>query len=322
MSDFIKENKMPVVWQISSLSLDNLTLISGVILKKTPFFPAKESGYLKNFLKALQSYFIHPYTNKEIAVITDNNTVKTKTDKYGSFKITIDGDIETENLQIRIANNDKTLKILQSYPVFFPQKNSPIDIISDIDDTIVVSYTKNMLKRIKTIAFTSYEKRKPIGFTQNLFKEFEKQGARVLYISKSESNLFAVLSSIIQHNKLPAGNLILTHYLKFRQLFNPKKGRDYKLNHIRFILKNTKTKKYILLGDDSQKDMEVYSDIVEEFPGRILKVYIRKTRRKLKKKYQNMWDNLESTGIAVDYFDDDMELDPQVEYEHLINNLS
>lgn len=209
------------------------------------------------------------------------------------------------------------MRIVQNYPVIFKKKESPFGVISDIDDTIIVSYSTSFIKRIKVLAFSLPQKRKVVNFTQNLLSEFQKHGTDFLYISKSESNLFALLTTFIKHNKLPVGNLILTHYLTFSQLLSPKKGLNYKLNKIYFILKNTGTKQFVLFGDDSQKDMEVYSEIAEEFPERILKIYIRQTKRKVLPYQKRMHERLLLTSIPIVYFNGHSKMDFQNEFNKL-----
>ncbi len=166
---------------------------------------------------------------------------------------------------------------------------------------------------------TTPNKRKNIDFTKELFKGFKKLDARVFYVSKSEYNLFGMLTSFIEYNKLPKGQLILTPYLKFSQLLNPKKNRNFKTNHIRFIIENLLTNGFVLIGDDSQRDMEIYLEIARKFPERILKIYIRQTKKKILFHQKQMWEKLKSTGIPVKYFKADSDVDVVKEMEQLKN---
>jgi len=309
---------MPIVWQISVLHLNKKTLLSGVLLKGIPFTYDEQIGNFRNLLKVLRSYFIGVYANKEIAISVNDKIIYTNTDKYGSFSVVVDFLCKGE-LTIKIADSNKPLKILQSYPIVFQNTESPFDVISDIDDTIIVSYTADFFKRIGTLAFTAPQKRKTIGFTQKLFEEFKKQDVRVFYVSKSESNLFAMLTAFIELNNLPKGMLILTPYLKFGQLLHPKKGRDYKLKNIRFIFENSGTKDFVLMGDDSQRDMEIYTDIAKEFPERVMKIYIRQTKRKVLPRQKRMWIELKATGVPVKYFKADTPVDKLNEIAQLKN---
>jgi len=296
-----KHNNRPIIWQISAVHLNRKTLISGVVLKAAPFVYDKQTGSFRNLLKVIKSYFVGVYQNKQISVTANNVTVTTNTDNYGSFLVVIDNQHIVE-IKVKTAGDATPLRILQTYPIVFQNTKSSFDVISDIDDTIVVSYTANFLKRIGTLALTPPTKRKTISFTQNLFNEFKKQDARVFYVSKSESNLFGMLTSFIEHNKLPKGQLILTPYLKFGQLLNPKKNRNFKFNHIRFIIENSLTNGFVLLGDDSQQDMEIYLEIFRMFPENVLKIYIRQTKKKIFPHQKQIWEKLKSTGAPVKYF--------------------
>jgi len=51
--------------------------------------------------------------------------------------------------------------------------------------------------------------------------------------------------------------------------------RDYKLTQIREILATYPALPFILVGDSGQEDPEIYGTLVNEFPGRILAIYIR-----------------------------------------------
>ena len=73
------------------------------------------------------------------------------------------------------------------------------------------------------------------------------------------------------------------------------------------------------MGDDSQRDMEVYADIAKEYDNRIIKVYIRQTRPKVFSYQKRLWERLQSTGVPVEYFKDDKYIDVDVEFQQLEN---
>lgn len=287
-------------------------MFRGVILNNAPFKYDQNIGGLRNLVKVIRSYFINVFANKEISIISNGETIKTTTDHHGSFQVIVEfqhiGEVE-----IYTKGQKEPLKQLQSYPTIFHETNSAFDAISDIDDTIIVSYTADLFKRISTLAFKTPQNRKVIEFTKQIFAEFKKLDARIFYVSKSESNLYEILTAFIEHNNLPKGPLFLTPYLKLYQLVNPKKEANFKIDRIRFLIKNTDNKKYVLFGDDSQRDIEIYTTIAMDFPQRILKVYIRQTKSKILLKQKRMMENLEATGVPINYFSADDTL--QVTYE-------
>ncbi len=310
---------MAIVWQISIVHFPKKLLLKGVLLEKKPYDIAKKINSFKNLINVGRLYSTGVCANTDIKISIDNFILDTSTNRYGEFSVLLDS-IPLGDIRISYINKQGIIEIVQSYPVYFKETNSSFDVISDIDDTIVYSYSADFFRRITTLAFTKPTKRKPTAFIQNLFSEFIKKDIRVFYISKSESNLFHILTSFIEHHKLPIGPLFLTPYLHFRQLFKSK-AANFKIENIRIILENSSTKKFVLLGDDSQKDMEVYASIVKEFPERIIKIYIRQTKHKVSKKQQEMLRKLRETEIPLTYFKANNRLDVVNELIELNNNL-
>lgn len=294
---------MAVVWQLSIIQFSGRTLINGVLLKKTPSLYSKKVSRFKNLLKVGKLYFIPVLSHRKITVKSGDQFHETKTGSSGSFTLVLENKVD-QVPEIRLSEDGKPLILVQDYPVMLRNSGSKFDVISDIDDTILRSYSSDAFRRITTLALTTPHKRKVIGFTRSLFQRFDSQNARVFYVSKSESNLFNLLTSYIRFNGFPEGAMFLTAYINIFKLFNPKKGRDYKFNHIRFIIRNSGDKLFYLLGDDGQHDMEIYLRVAEEFPGRIANVFIRQTRLKRNKKQLEIWEKLKKQIPGAVYYRD------------------
>jgi len=293
---------MPQVWQLSATHFSTKTLLHGVIVKDIPITYHSDLGSFKNLAKLLRSYFVRLFRNKEIIIEADKRKIKTTTDINGEFWYVVDFLVKDKVL-IYTDEKQPPLKIVQHYPVIFSEKAGQYEVISDIDDTIMVSYSTDLIKRIATVAFKSPQKRRTIDYTSQLFRDLIKQGSRMFYVSKSESNLFGMISSFLDHHNFPKGDIFLTPYLKFNQLFRPKKDKSYKEKTISFIITNS-NKKFILVGDDSQKDMEAYAIIVKKFPERVFRIYIRQTKRFRSKQQLHKWQELKAAGANVVYFNE------------------
>jgi phosphatidate phosphatase APP1 len=59
---------------------------------------------------------------------------------------------------------------------------------------------------------------------------------------------------------------------------------------------------FVLLGDDSQKDPEIYLSVVKHFPEKIFAVYIRCVGNSLSQKVKLMIHEMESEGVLCCYF--------------------
>jgi phosphatidate phosphatase APP1 len=293
---------MAVVWQLSVIHFEKKTLLCCVLLNSAPFVYDKRLSGFRNLFKVGKSYNAVTYNNKPILITAGQEQYRVETDKNGSFSLELSYIVKDE---VKISDErGMPFRVVQNYPVVFKNTSGPFDVISDIDDTILVSYSANFLKRIRTLTLVSPHRRQSVGFTQALLEETEKLKARVFYVSKSESNLFALLASFIEHNDLPKGPLFLSPYLNFRGLLGKKKAKDHKLNLIRFILKHSEEKTFVLVGDDGQRDMEIYTEVVINNPGRIKQVLIRRTKPFMTEKQKASWKKLQEVFPEAVYFRD------------------
>jgi phosphatidate phosphatase APP1 len=143
----------PAVWQISALSLVNKrTLITGVLLTNVPYDVNRKSGNFRNLVNIIRTYFINPYANKDISLISNGITTNIRTDGNGSFWIIADYKQEGK-LEITIPDKLKPLKIIQNYPIIHNTTHSTLGIISDIGDTIIESFSVSFFKRIAALLF-------------------------------------------------------------------------------------------------------------------------------------------------------------------------
>ena len=299
---------MAVVWYLSSMQFQDKTLVSGVIMKRKPLVSSPGKSVFKNALMILSSYFRGVCSDKKIKVTLAGQNLFVKTNEKGGFQVVFDV-CSNRTPKISLAESDELLDVLQNYPVKFDWTDSKISVVSDIDETIMVSFTSTKIRRFLTTLFKPSRKRKVIPFTQELYRLFNENNPRFFYVSKSESNLFPTISNFILHNKLPTGVFFLTPYLSFWQLIREKKDKDFKLKKIRFLIENSSDHTFVLIGDDSQRDMEIYYELVTEFDDRISDIYIRQTRKHVSEKHKTIWNKLLKTDVNAYYFKSDELLD-------------
>lgn len=303
---------MAYVWQISIITFSSISMLRGVVLNSNPKKQESKISAGANLSNVINSYIIPPLKNASLSIILNKIEYKVSTNDKGAFSIELNYSIK-EKPDISIFYRNKKLLINQKYPVFYKGSPGKIDVISDIDDTIIVSHSAKTIKRISTLAMVSPHKRKIVNFTKDILNYINKNKARVFYVSKSESNLFHILSSFIVHNELPKGVLFLTPYLNFKQLLSGEKVKNFKYKNIRFIIENSEEEKYVLIGDDTQKDMEIYTQVAKDFPSKILRIYIRQTKSKISKRKQLYWENLNNTFPDAVYFNEKTDINMELE---------
>ncbi|ADO67916.1 App1 family protein [Stigmatella aurantiaca] len=167
-----------------------------------------------------------------------------------------------------------------SAPVLVAGAEAELGVISDIDDTVIVTGVTNPLKRAWTLFLTEHRTRLPFEGVDAFYKALHdgSQGQEtnpIFYVSSSPWNLYEHLDEFLSLHRIPAGPLLLRDWGLSRQGFAPGGGHGHKLDKIRGVMGTLETLPFILIGDSGQEDAEHYRTIVREFPGRVRCVYIR-----------------------------------------------
>ena len=299
---------MAYIWHISSVQFDAQTVVSGLILQGKISHNNTSQGILRNASQTVAGYFKKPFANKTIVVKVDEQLIETATDQKGSFSFAIERGIEND-ISVYTSNQEE-IPIHQSYPVFFKNSKAEQLVISDIDDTIMRSYTQTYLKRMFTTLFYRGHGRKLIPSTNGIYQILIKENASFFYVSKSEFNLVRLIAEFLMHHGLPLGPLFLTPYLSVSELISNIKDPAFKFKSICFILDRSKNLPVVLIGDDTQADMKVYTQIVKKYDTQISHVFIRQTSNKRSSKQTKNWNNLIETGVDATYFKNkDLETD-------------
>lgn len=295
---------MIYLWHFTQIELEDKVWLSGSLLKGDSPSLKYSKSILGHFFQIIRSYRRSAAKALTLKFKSDQEEVEVITNRKGHFSVLMK---KYNKNSLRIFYNGEELAFPNDYPTFFPMNDKAIEVISDLDDTVLHSNTTSALKRIFNILFILPQNRKTILFTYQLFEQFKKMGFRITYLSKSEANLFHLIALFIQYHGLPKGPLLLTQHLKWKQLVKPKKDKDHKMDRLRKMLRGMPTKKFILLGDDTQRDMEVYSAIVKEFENRIEKIFIRQAGFSRSEKQKELWSELQKTNVDAVYFDDGQE---------------
>lgn len=295
--------KNPVIWQLAVVQFELGTAINGVALAEI-----HPSTYPEQFLNhqaigVIRSYANKLYARKELFIKVGNKVHTVTTQHNGKFDLWLNDD-HTNHIEIYAdVSCSIMLPIIQLYPVYFPFANRPIEIISDIDDTIFHSFTKTFIRRVYTILFKRPKNRKMVDFTMHLLSYARKSGIRVYCVSKSEMNLFHLLTNVLGLNGITDSIVYLFDYLTYSGLLTSK-GSHFKFEQISSILQKSPGKYYCLIGDDTEADIRTYNEVARQFPGRISQVFIRKTKA-YNLRFQKLYDQrLHTLNIPVLYFDE------------------
>lgn len=138
-----------------------------------------------------------------------------------------------------------------------------IQIISDLDDTIKVTNSGDLLE---SLGYATARRKVYAGMPE------------FLSASRTYVNALSVISSSPKILKFKVTKLLKKHDIKHENIilnsnFKRPGHMEYKTGAIKKVLDST-TDQFILMGDDVGEDPEIYDNIIKEYPDRILASYI------------------------------------------------
>lgn len=187
--------------------------------------------------------------------------------------------------------------------------DSTYGVISDIDDTILVSHSTNIIRKLRLMFFKNAYTRLPFkgvaGFYRALNKGYNGDSFNpIFYVSNSQWNLYDLLTDFTSFRNIPEGVMLLQELKPFRPRKLIKRRRaisrhPHKLDKIRSIMSTYNHLKFVLIGDSGQKDAEIYQQVVKEFPRRILAIYIREVRKSREDEVRLIGSALRQAGVEM-----------------------
>ncbi|KAK1676784.1 hypothetical protein BDP55DRAFT_660750 [Colletotrichum godetiae] len=168
-----------------------------------------------------------------------------------------------------LANED--LSATQEVKIIEPKG---VSLISDIDDTIKRSNISGGAKEIFRNTFVRELKDLTVEGVREWYTELHTMGVSMHYCSNSPWQLFPVLASYFMIAGLPPGSLHLKQYSGMLQgIFEPVAER--KKSTLTRLMHDFPERRFLLVGDSGEADLEVYTELVEAHPGRIIAIFIR-----------------------------------------------
>ena len=168
-------------------------------------------------------------------------------------------------------------------PIRVPIGSETFGVISDLDDTVIQSRITSFLQAVRTVMLGNARTRLPFPGVSAFYQALERgaDGARrnpIFYVSSSPWNIHDVIADFMEIQRIPTGPIHLRDWDVGLDALTSSRLKRHKEPIIREILELYPSLPFILIGDDSQKDPEIYRSIIDAYPGRILAIYIRNVR--------------------------------------------
>lgn len=262
--------------------------LKGRVLQEEGIAPrAEDAGILKNLLNMYRRFETDevPHAKVQLSIGDRQQDIVANEEGYFETELTLEPPLEVGSLWRSVD-----LKLLAPPPlkqdtvtatgeIITVTPSAQFGVISDIDDTIVYTAANNLFKMIRIAYFGNERSRRLFAgvapFYQALQQGKKNEGNPIFYVSSSPWNMYDLFDKFMALNNIPSGPILLRDIELSPANLLSFEHQSHKREQIDPVFKRLPDLPFILIGDSGQKDAEIYSQIVQDYPNRILGVYIR-----------------------------------------------
>lgn len=306
---------IPVIMTYRSFGNKKAITVRGCVLEDKGIEKAEHNNTIwENMVAMFKRYLSDQIPGVKVLIRINNEDKILTTDENGMFETTIEYPANNSDHAEWIKYNSELIsdviteskKITAEGEVYFPNVNANFGIISDIDDTILVSHATQTLRKLQLMLLRNAYTRKPFPGIAAFYRSLHKGPGLdncnpIFYVSSSEWNLYDLLDDFCSFNKFPKGVFMLremdTNILKFWK--SGRGNHNHKYDKIKKIFETYPAISFVLVGDNGQHDPQIYSQIAKEYPGRVKAIYIRSIVKKKRKQINDLIEEMKKLNIDL-----------------------
>jgi phosphatidate phosphatase APP1 len=165
-----------------------------------------------------------------------------------------------------------------------PSLRAPFLVISDIDDTILLTGLTEGVAMVARTVLREASERAAIPGMSSFYRGLargvpSRTGNRkpvptFFYVSTGSWSFYPTLQEFVQLRGFPVGPMFLTDWGPTERYLR-RSGAEHKRTTIRRLLAAYPSMPFVLIGDSGQRDALTYEEMAREFPGRAELIIIR-----------------------------------------------
>jgi phosphatidate phosphatase APP1 len=234
--------------------------------------PAELATANTNLMTRLMPFLTNPLVSTPVTIFYYNDkksqSKTVMTDDAGHFDLRVSLDFIPTHVRVLAS---ESLSVTEEIKITEPKG---VSLISDVDDTIKHSSIGGGAREIFRNTFIRDFGDLTIDGVKEWYNALYSMGVGIHYVSNAPWQLFPVLMTFFRTAELPPGSYHLKQYSGMLQgIFEPvaerKKGTLEKIMH------DFPERKFLLIGDSGEADLEVYTDVSVANPGRVIGIFIR-----------------------------------------------
>lgn len=263
--------------------------IKGRVLQKEGIEPLYENApvwkNLRNMYRRFESDEI-PNAEVEVCVGDCQQIVTVNEEGFFEAEVTLNSPLSDNELwhNIKLALRSpparKQAAVTATGRSLVVMPTAKFGVISDIDDTVVYTAADSTGKMIRIAYMGNEHSRKPFLGVEPFYKALQRgrsatEGNPIFYVSSSPWNMYDLFDKFMNINNIPNGPILLRDIELSPANLLSFSHKGHKQKQVDPIFQRFPELPFILIGDSGQKDPEIYHHLIQQYPDRILAVYIR-----------------------------------------------
>jgi phosphatidate phosphatase APP1 len=211
--------------------------------------------------------------HQSVSIQLGGTRVEVVTDHAGLVDTWVDVEL-TPGLHEAVLSTARDNAVTADVHVLDPAED--VGVISDIDDTVVVTWLPRPALAAWNAFVVHQSARQTVPGMPMLYQRIlrEHPSAPVLYVSTGAWSVFPVLRRFLYKNGFPEGPMLLTDWGPTNTGIFPS-GRTHKEQSLEQLAELFPHVRWLLIGDDGQHDPEIYGDFARRRPEQVAAVAIR-----------------------------------------------
>lgn len=246
--------------------------------------PDPDSGVLENTANTLRRLESDEIPGARVNVAFRGREQIVTADGEGFFRVDFQSDVPLDGGWHRVG-----LKLLESMAgsgstataeVCVPDPDAERVVISDIDDTVMITRVNEPAEMLWRVAAGNARTRRPFAgvpeFYRALTRGASPHGNPIFYVTRTGWNFYDLFTGVLDLHEIPRGAMLMRDLALIESRPASLSSDEQKLTKIAEVIETFPEQRFVLLGDSGQADASIYAECASRYGRRIEAVYIRR----------------------------------------------
>jgi len=266
----LRRGLVPTVIPFTGYGTTDWVRVLGRVVLRKPGTPRTDRA---SSFRGWRSFVSIPVSGAAVEVMIDGASTTVRSDRGGVLDEAIPAHLTPGWTAVILSIAGDEVEA----PMFVVEDGVRFGIVSDVDDTVMVTTLPRPLLAAWNTFVVDEHARRPVAGMAVLYTLLRQEhpGAPVIYLSTGAWNVVPTLSRFLGRNVYPRGALLLTdwgptHDRWFRN------GQEHKANSLERLAREFPGISWLLIGDDGQHDERIYRDFAAAHPNNVTAIAIRR----------------------------------------------